>query len=527
MDVLKEPVAFSPPLPIPVSFVPEEDILKVIIVTSSQPYKMDKKRIKTGLMAEIESNELKNNSVDMSREVHSEQHRRKRLRIAANMEVESDEYVAGKNLFNFKPKVKKGWIKEKSVAKAKCGRVSTKLYASEEEDSDDHDDETFDKDPSIYEVDTESIKEKPRFGLGKAQMSARGYFDQHIDTPVTTSDNTLRSFKPITHGELNDIVMKQQKEKVDIKKLTEHIESQRDAWMMALVNQHNVVLCGLGSKREVLVRFAQDRLEKYNYTYVLGYHPDITVNKILAQILSNMFGYTQLVRSPTEQMSLIKNLFRQQNLEIAHDSEMASNSTDPFSKGDHLFVVLHNIDGEGIRSKKDQAILSELASLPNVHMIATIDHVNSSHLWDEPIYTQFKWKIFEATTYAPYISECEFESHVMVEQEDGSSRAALATLRSLNPNSQAIFKILATYQLEFSDDHEYSGLPFTSYYDKCRAAFVTNNQTLFTQRLNEFLDHKIVKTRKNREGNICYIVNMDGDTIHGILDGLENGDEAD
>ncbi|KNC70235.1 hypothetical protein SARC_17241, partial [Sphaeroforma arctica JP610] len=76
--------------------------------------------------------------------------------------------------------------------------------------------------------------------------------------------------------------------------------------------------------------------------------------------------------------------------------------------------------------------------------------------WDEPLYTKFNFKIFEASTFAPYVHECEFEHTVMVQQESGSTRAALATLRSLNPNSQAIFKVLAKYQLENCDDHDYS-----------------------------------------------------------------------
>lgn len=42
----------------------------------------------------------------------------------------------------------------------------------------------------------------------------------------------------------------------------------------------------------------------------------------------------------------------------------------------HLFLVIHNIEGEALRNSKAQNVLSMLAALKNVHLVASIDHIN-------------------------------------------------------------------------------------------------------------------------------------------------------
>jgi len=43
----------------------------------------------------------------------------------------------------------------------------------------------------------------------------------------------------------------------------------------------------------------------------------------------------------------------------------------------HIFLILHNIDGLALRSSKVQTILSMLASVRGLHIIASVDHVNA------------------------------------------------------------------------------------------------------------------------------------------------------
>lgn len=40
-------------------------------------------------------------------------------------------------------------------------------------------------------------------------------------------------------------------------------------------------------------------------------------------------------------------------------------------------MLIHNIDGPMLRGEKTQSALGQLASLPNLHMVASLDHINA------------------------------------------------------------------------------------------------------------------------------------------------------
>lgn len=43
----------------------------------------------------------------------------------------------------------------------------------------------------------------------------------------------------------------------------------------------------------------------------------------------------------------------------------------------HVYLLIHNIDGPTLRGQKTQSALGQLASLPNLHMVASLDHINA------------------------------------------------------------------------------------------------------------------------------------------------------
>ena len=49
-----------------------------------------------------------------------------------------------------------------------------------------------------------------------------------------------------------------------------------------------------------------------------------------------------------------------------------------FISGQDLYLIIHNIDGTMLRNEKTQNILSLLSLIPNIHLIASVDHINSS-----------------------------------------------------------------------------------------------------------------------------------------------------
>jgi hypothetical protein len=104
-----------------------------------------------------------------------------------------------------------------------------------------------------------------------------------------------------------------------------------------------------------------------------------------------------------------------------------------------LYLLIHNIDGNCLRETSIQFCLSELASNKHVHILASVDHINSSlrnkikypksfffdqrirnlfyfQVWDQIQYASFKWLHFEVNTLEAYNAEIVFENSLMLSQ---------------------------------------------------------------------------------------------------------------
>lgn len=64
---------------------------------------------------------------------------------------------------------------------------------------------------------------------------------------------------------------------------------------------------------------------------------------------------------------------------------------------------MHSI--EGLADPQAQALLSELAAVPSVQLVASVDHVDAALLWDKEVAARFNWLWHDATTFAAYTDE--------------------------------------------------------------------------------------------------------------------------
>jgi len=88
---------------------------------------------------------------------------------------------------------------------------------------------------------------------------------------------------------------------------------------------------------------------------------------------------------------------------------------------------------------------------------------------------------------------------------DGGSLALSAltnVFASLNENAREVFLRLARRHAEAEEegDLDYQGMPFPELYRHCRHAFLVNSDLTLRAQLTEFLDHKLVTTRKGADG---------------------------
>ncbi|EFN72327.1 Origin recognition complex subunit 2 [Camponotus floridanus] len=176
---------------------------------------------------------------------------------------------------------------------------------------------------------------------------------------------------------------------------------------------------------------------------------------------------------------------------------------------DRLYLIIHNIDGIMLRSSKAQNILAGLATISNVRIIASVDHINAPLLWDHIKRAKFNFYWWDATTFLPYQAETAFESSLLVQQSGGLALSSLQNVfLSLTSNARAIYLILVKYQLNNSSSN-FTGMLFKDLYRAAREQFLVSSDLALRAQLTEFVDHKLVRTKRAFDGAEYLIVPLD------------------
>lgn len=126
-----------------------------------------------------------------------------------------------------------------------------------------------------------------------------------------------------------------------------------------------------------------------------------------------------------------------------------SAATTPGRAPAQLYLIIHNIDGEGLRSHQSQTILSTLAAIPQIHIVASIDHVNAPLLWDSQMIINYNWSWQHVVTFARYHLETSFLALPLdTTAKRRGPRGHMSVLLNVTTNAQKVFCILAEQQLK-------------------------------------------------------------------------------
>ena len=238
--------------------------------------------------------------------------------------------------------------------------------------------------------------------------------------------------------------------------------------------------------------------------------------------------------------------------------------------GRRLYVAIHSIDGPSLRAPEAQALLSQLAARAHVHVIATADHVSFAALWGRKAAASFRWVFDTVHTYEPYrVENPEAPTLLGAKGEAREARGAAAVLKALTPNSRAIFATLCDAVVRQAGEESASkgaareaarqgrlnaaarsgrrargarfggggpaaaararaaaaaaaaaaakpklnfasaGVTIGKLYGLCRAAFTVSSEQTLKSHLAEFVDHKLVRKGKRRDGATVYTLLFD------------------
>lgn len=175
---------------------------------------------------------------------------------------------------------------------------------------------------------------------------------------IQTSDHTLARLKflSLDENEAENITLSNEHEET-ITKLIKSYTHLFNKWLYVLSENFNIILYGIGSKQSVIQKFQIEKLKDFPCVVVNGFFPSLTLKSILESIVIDLLGNNHIPANIGDTVSLI-------------DSQLTENEAE-------LFLIIHNIDGAMLRNSKTQAALASLSQIKNVHMIATIDHINA------------------------------------------------------------------------------------------------------------------------------------------------------
>ncbi|XP_071484037.1 origin recognition complex subunit 2-like [Diadema antillarum] len=280
----------------------------------------------------------------------------------------------------------------------------------------------------------------------------------------------------------------------EMKELFEEHCASFNKWMYHLSNGYNLLLYGLGSKRRLLDAFCSEMIPDFSRIVINGYFPSLTIKSILNAISDDIVDDVCNHRNMTDQLEFIEDKLEEMD--------------------EPLFLIIHNLDGAMLRASKIQSVMSRLAQISNVHILASIDHINAPLIWDQERSSTFRWLWYDVTTFDPYTDETSYENSLLVQQSGMLALSSLThILRSLTPNARGIFNILVEFQLEHRDDGTYNGMSFHELYQKCREAFLVNSDLTLRAQLTEFRDHKLIRSKKSLDGMELLSIPLDNSTL--------------
>lgn len=451
---------------------------------------------------------------------------------------------------------------DRSARKKSARRIVARVVAgdsSEDEDEEDElarriyadsDDEEAEEDGLLPEENEASNKKgKPRGRKKKPKgpeppLETEGfesYFQQNRKTRQMTSNSTLSSLPSLDHGRYFQLIREHVPDHVEDRRYLEDLHKSSFAqWQFEISQGFNVLLYGYGSKRRLLMEFAKQIYTTPSTLVVVnGYVPTLTAKDILSAVAEALLGRGHSVRLGSNPSEMLDNVI------ALLDSDGITGLT----------LMIHNLDGESIRTERAQVLIARLCAHPKISLVATIDHLRAPLLWDAARASQFNFLWHDATTFAPYAVESSIDESLALiggSGRAGGTRGVKFVLASLPMNAKSLFRVLVSHQLEaMMDDpaggqgagtNEEWGVEYRVLYQKAVEEFICSNDMAFRTLLKEYValalsssrafygwslmfpnrfhDHQMVTSKKDSQGTEVLWAPFKKEELETILEDL-------
>lgn len=335
-----------------------------------------------------------------------------------------------------------------------CEDIAQQIYDSEEEglgeDAEERTGET--EEGTVPETPSKRGRKKGTKTQRRSPTPPRDlaahekYFFQNRGGRAKTSNNNLSSLALLDHEEYFSRSRNlEDPHAEDIKFLEQlHAESFHQ-WQFELSQDFNICAYGWGSKRSLLMQFADHMYKskadhtKAKIVVVNGYVNNLTVRDVLNTVAATFVerGH-KLGSQPAEMLDNLITLLEE-------------------DKAQDVTLIIHSIDRIPLRRAATQTILSRLSSHPQVHLVASADHPSFPLLWDSSLRSTYNFLFHDCTTFQPYVSEVDVvdEVHELLGRSGrrvGGKEGVSFVLRSLPENAKILFRVLIGEQLAAIDE---------------------------------------------------------------------------
>lgn len=314
-------------------------------------------------------------------------------------------------------------------------------------------------------------------------------------------------------------------EKYDLEKVEDSFASRFDEWRFLIATNQSLLLFGVGSKKSLLNRFADVELNPDGDVLVVnGYDKDVAVEAILDLIVLKWLNGQDPPMDVHE-----THLMQEQGTALTNGITYARNG-DPvvvqkaIAIGQALsrqvvktlrplYLVIHSIDGIGLRNHTAQEALAALVyhsqtviSEQNaIRLVASTDHVNGPLLlWDPMLNASFQWVWKRASTYRPYIDEV---TKSKMSDEKKLAKRKLGEVATIaggqqQATKQSTFDVLASFAprltqslhqlVKLQVEKKVEWVEYAALFAKCQLNFTVSSDNQLRVFLRELMDHGIV-----------------------------------
>jgi len=324
------------------------------------------------------------------------------------------------------------------------------------------------------------------------------YFFQNRKARLVTSNSTLASLPALDHSSYFRLIREHGLDHVEDRAYLEGLHKQNfPQWEFELSQGFNLLLYGYGSKRNLLMQFAK-RIYRSPRSLVVvnGYVPTLTIKDVLTTVAKAIIGPDHTIRLGSNPNDILDTILSILDTHTADDQETEEEEEEEYAPITHLTILIHNLDGESLRTTRAQVLLARLSSHPKISLVASIDHIRAPLLWDAARVSQFNFLWHDATTFAPYSVESSIDDSLALisgSGRAGGTKGVKFVLASLPMNAKSLYRVLVSHQLQGIEDgaigaagEEEIGVEYKVLYQKAVEEFICSNDMAFRTLLKEY-----------------------------------------